>query len=384
MRLQMIGIIPLILAALLMTSCTLHTNSEVGKNVHPITDPYEFSLIQWELDSFGDQLWSSLKPASQVKIDDTQTVEEYFVSISEQGNADAALEKRTEDILTLQIRTVLIEEGIIHPLDNWIPVQTVFPPVNFEFENPPHLLVISPREEIKLLSRTVLDPVMAASEKETIEQQVDQLGYSSLVTSLGGVGFTYPTMIYRTSDIRHAIEMAVEEWFHQYMAFKPLGWRYFLDSVGIKADNDIVTMNETVAGIVSNEIADIVHHKYYAGFAQAATDENRRDDFDFDLEMRQIRLVVEQYLADGKIEQAETFMNEKRDFLASNGYHIRKLNQAYFAFHGTYADDPSTVSPIGQDLQDYRKRSGSLREFLDGVSRMTSYHELKNTLEESD
>ena len=91
---------------------------------------------------------------------------------------------------------------------------------------------------------------------------------------------------------------------------------------------------------------------------------------------------VDGYLAEGNVEQAEQYMNQMRDILAAKGYHIRKLNQAYFAFHGTYADDPATVSPIGQDLQTLRERCGSLKEFLDKVSFMTGYGDLREVLEE--
>ena len=43
-------------------------------------------------------------------------------------------------------------------------------------------------------------------------------------------------------------------------------------------------------------------------------------------------------------------MEEKRQFLAANGYYIRKLNQAYFAFHGSYADTAGSIDPIGPKL----------------------------------
>jgi hypothetical protein len=100
--------------------------------------------------------------------------------------------------------------------------------------------------------------------------------------------------------------------------------------------------------------------------------------------MRETRIRVDQYLAAGEIEQAETFMAEQRDFLATKGYHIRKLNQAYFAFHGTYADRPTSVSPIGDELRGIRERSVSLKDFLDKVATVTSRAELQELLELSD
>jgi hypothetical protein len=77
-------------------------------------------------------------------------------------------------------------------------------------------------------------------------------------------------------------------------------------------------------------------------------------------------------LAEGQIESAEQFMNERRDYLAANGYYIRKLNQAYFAFHGAYADSPTSVDPIGTEMKELRRGSASLRGFLDLISAMTS------------
>jgi len=92
--------------------------------------------------------------------------------------------------------------------------------------------------------------------------------------------------------------------------------------------------------------------------------------------MRSIRRAVDNYLAQGEIEQAEEFMEQKRQYLASKGYYIRKLNQAYFAFYGTYADSPTSISPIGLELKKLRSQSASLKEFLDKVTAMTSRQDL--------
>ena len=69
-------------------------------------------------------------------------------------------------------------------------------------------------------------------------------------------------------------------------------------------------------------------------------------------------------------------MEQKRQFLAEKGYYIRKLNQAYFAFHGTYADKPTSISPIGFDMKELRNQSASLKEFLETVASMTSRQDL--------
>ena len=73
-------------------------------------------------------------------------------------------------------------------------------------------------------------------------------------------------------------------------------------------------------------------------------------------------------------------MERKRQYLASKGYYIRKLNQAYFAFYGTYADSPTSISPIGVEMKELRHQSASLKDFLDTVAVMTSRQDLKAAL----
>ena len=73
-------------------------------------------------------------------------------------------------------------------------------------------------------------------------------------------------------------------------------------------------------------------------------------------------------------------MEEKRRFLADHGYFIRRINQAYFAFHGLYADTPASSSPIGPKLEELRRRSGSLGDFLHAAARITSEAHLDRLL----
>jgi hypothetical protein len=85
---------------------------------------------------------------------------------------------------------------------------------------------------------------------------------------------------------------------------------------------------------------------------------------------------VDKMLAQGKVEEAERYMEERRRFLVSKGYYIRKLNQAYFAFYGAYATSPTSVDPIGPALQRLRRESASLKEFVDTVATITSHEDL--------
>jgi len=212
---------------------------------------------------------------------------------------------------------------------------------------------------------------------EGIEADVDKLGVSSLVVKLGGFGGTYPTFVVNDASLRFTLDTATEEWLHQYLVFKPLGFLYLLDRIGVAKNYDIATMNETTAGIVSKEIGGIVYEKYYSQCENGGNQsQGAGSGFDFNREMREIRKTVDGYLAQGEIEQAEEFMEERRQFLISNGYYIRKLNQAYFAFHGAYADRPTSISPIGQELKQLRSQSASLKDFLDTVAVMTRHQDL--------
>jgi hypothetical protein len=73
-------------------------------------------------------------------------------------------------------------------------------------------------------------------------------------------------------------------------------------------------------------------------------------------------------------------MEERRKLFVANGYHIRKLNQAYFAFYGAYADQPGGATgsdPIGPLLRDIRQHSNSVYQFLDRVGSIGSFADLE-------
>jgi hypothetical protein len=134
--------------------------------------------------------------------------------------------------------------------------------------------------------------------------------------------------------------------------------------------------------MVSKEIGALVYKKYYS--TQGSDDgqvANPELDF-FNQEMREIRKAVDEYLAQGQIDQAEQFMEAKRQYLASRGYYIRKLNQAYFAFYGTYADSPTSISPIGSELKELRSKSASLKDFMATASAITSRQALQTALKD--
>ena len=105
--------------------------------------------------------------------------------------------------------------------------------------------------------------------------------------------------------------------------------------------------------------------------------------FDFRAEMHATRIQVDQLLAEGKVTEAERFMDAQRRMFYEHGYAIRKLNQAYFAFYGAYADQPGGAAgedPVGPAVRELRARSTSLAAFMRRIAAMTSFTQLNDAL----
>ena len=78
-------------------------------------------------------------------------------------------------------------------------------------------------------------------------------------------------------------------------------------------------------------------------------------------------------------------MEVRREVFWQNGYGIRKLNQAYFAFHGAYADVPGGAAgedPVGPAVRALRAQSASLAEFVERVRWVNSFDELLEMIHE--
>jgi hypothetical protein len=336
------------------------TNSpDLDSTIGKTTDTYRFRLFNWELKNLSSEAWQSVFKRETI-------------------NNSTSLEKQVEN----QVREAFSGQGINNPLDRFFNLKIGFPPVDIYLGKPPHLLVVSPRDRIENIREVYLLPEMDEKDMETIEADIARIGYSALVTDIGGLS-TFPSYITEDADERFIIDSAAHEWLHLYLAFTPLGFIQLLDTIGLRQDYDVSTINETVADMVGREIGEIIYREYYAPSANTGNNSAQEipsAGFDFNKEMREIRLAVDACLAKGEIEKAEKFMEEKRLFLADNDYHIRKLNQAYFAFYGTYADSPASVSPIGEELRKLRSRSASLKEFLDKVAAMNSRQDLSESV----
>ena len=405
MKLRLAVMAVLLSFCLLSTGCT--ATRDFNKRLGQIARPYNFSIARWEASAIAAGVRGAVGHRSEATGDETGKVQEYFDAVARiksltgeieaikagsKAGELAALEEElgelrqqknslidlVETVITGQIKKTLFQQGIYHPADKYVKAKINFPPINFKLEKPPHLLVVSPRNKIESMREIVLRQEMKVEEMEQIEAEVDELGVSSIVVELGGFGGTYPAFVTSEASLRFTVSAAAEEWLHQYLFFKPLGFRYALDVLGVKRDYEVAILGETVASMVSKEIASMVVESYYPDLKDDGGKAlGEKSGLDFDREMREIRKTMDEYLDRGEIEQAEKFMAERREYLASKGYNIRKLNQAYFAFHGAYADSPTSIDPIGDELKQLRSQSASLKEFLDTASSITSREELQ-------
>jgi hypothetical protein len=264
-----------------------------------------------------------------------------------------------EAILERQMTATLTELGLTT-------AGLVFPPVRFDFSSPPNYLIISPRDRIVLEVGLYLQPDLDLSVITALEDEIAaRFDRSVLIEGLGGIG-AWPTVVLDRADLAWILETIAHEWVHNYLIFYPLGRAMF-------SDPRMNTINETVATIVGQEVGRKLAHDVY-GIPYPAPapppDPNRPlpppdpNRFDFNTEMRRTRLRVDELLAAGRVAEAEAYMEERRRLFVAHGYPLRKLNQAYFAFHGSYATGAASTDPIGPKLQELRQRTPDLATFV--------------------
>ncbi len=409
-----------VLGCLLLGFSTPPITDKIEK-VRSYTRAIEFDYINWTLDAALIKLKSaavnvpySLNREEQKKIvmeylqvtqtsfDQENQLEKLYADpkITDKDAATAPLradlastQKRLDELAPLaeaiiqnQVSEVLADEGLTtagQPVPN----------VLYHATPLPMALIVSPRDRIEQTVNISIETDFTVDQQVALENSVDKgLNVSSLVVPIGGVG-VYPTMVARTTDLRWLLEVVSHEWTHNYLTFRPLGILY-------SETPELRTMNETTANISGNEIGTLVLKRFYPELVPASFNPATqlvslpmdhpdpgtlpRPPFDFRAEMHETRVTADALLAEGKINEAEAYMESRRQVFLQNGYLIRKLNQAYFAFYGAYADVPGGAAgedPVGPAVRALRDKSASLADFINRIAWMTSFDELQKAVQ---
>lgn len=379
------------------------------QRIGAIVGPWHFDLIGWEIEAVSEKLANTLKqPAAGLTVDaeitlvkryieDAQTLGDLERQINGLLASDGPEVQGEIQMLQQQVDALREEQQARRPAVESIIQQQVgrelaaagfqvgtgpFPPVWFTFVEPPKKLVVSPRDRIATVYSRMLTEEITPTQIEAGEAAIaESTDLSAYITNIGGLG-AYPTMVIDRASLPWIFNTVAHEWAHNYLTLFPLGLRY-------NVSGELITINETVAEIVGDEIGERVVARYYPEFLPQEDERSERlpthagdmpQPFNFNREMRETRLRVDDLLAAGFVDTAEYYMEARRQYFVANGYGLRVLNQAYFAFHGSYGTSPASTSPIGPKLQTLYARSGNLADFLRTVRWFTGTEDIEQAL----
>ena len=369
---------------------------------------YHFDLFRYEIDAIAGKVcdwWR--RPGARLTVEEQKELVEQFrwralrmswleddndriyadPTVSDPEASSAALRQQLAELGRVQkearpLVEAILERQVADQLEQMglTTAGVLFPPLFFNFRDLPNYLIVSPRDRIEVEAGVQLRPDLDLPEIEAIEEEVaNEFDRSTLIEGLGGLG-VWPTMVMDDSSLAWTMNTIAHEWTHTYLAFHPLGWNMF-DS------REMNIINETVASIVGDEVGQAVAHEIYGvplppppGDDEAELPEPDPDEFDFRTEMRRTRLKVDELLEAGRVEEAEDYMETRRQLFVEHGYAIRKLNQAYFAFHGNYATRPAASDPIGPKLQELRRLTPDLATFMHAVQGIATPEDLDSLL----
>jgi len=412
-------VIYLLLCILLLTGSNTISNEPVER-ARAYTRPVEFDYFNWSVDATLLKLQSGAIGLPNYLDHESrkQVVMQYLYltervlqgedqlnrlfadpAITDKEAASAHLRAEMDTLYQRQKQLAPLAESILQEQvsatladQNLTSIGQPVPPVLYHSSAVPMGLIVSPRDHIEQLANISVQPNLSVDQQASIENQVDTaLEVSTLVVPIGGVG-VYPTMVMRTTSLPWLLDTIAHEWTHNFLTLRPLGFLY-------NATPELRTMNETTASIVGGEIGQLVIQRYYPELVAASpmpiqlasakpalpSPEGEPPPFDFRAEMHETRVTTDKLLEEGKIEEAEAYMETRREIFWKNGYAIRKLNQAYFAFYGAYADvpgGPAGEDPVGPAVRTLREQSESLADFVNRISWMTSFEELQAAIKQ--
>ncbi len=404
----------LLLMALILGASTV-PQLNPAEQLKALTRSIEFDYYSWTLDAMGVKLGQmalgapgyldeqersatvleALDLMHQVNELDARLNDIYAdPAITDPASASSEIRRQLEDLKSQQGQLEPLAEAVLQDQVGEVAAQAgltfagqAIPPVLYHATHPPDALIISPRDVIRQDQDISISPDITVDQMEVLEDRVDKtLNVSSLVVGIGGIGL-YPTMVMETTDINGLAEVVAHEWVHNYLTWHPLGFSYMNSP-------ELRTMNETVASIAGKELGRAVVAQFYPEYLPAeappapvdvgASQPAMPPPFDYQDEMHKTRVEVDRLLAQGAITSAESYMEQRRVLFWENGYHnIRKLNQAYFAFYGAYADQPGGAAgadPVGSAVRLLRSRSTSLADFINRIAWMWNFTQLQKAV----
>lgn len=367
-------ILPLLVLAGLIFLSKSTPNLTNLEAIDLVTTDHNFDIVRWEFMA----IWKKAQ-ARSLNLPDylptekqVQLIKAYYSSpdLATQAGLDPdSYALVLESFIENQFETAISKNNLTGNFSIHLPVLYFTTPL-------PLNLIVSRRDIIQTEFTKVLDPI-PLNELDAFEVNLDKrYGVSTIVEEIGGYS-TYPTMVMRTPNFRWQSETIAHEWIHIYLATKPLGLNY--------TSQNLRTFNETVASIAGEEFGRMVFETYYAAPKPAPQPARNEPNpsipvFDYQRFMFDTRNKVDSLLKEKMVEQAEAYMIDRKDILNQNGYGIRKINQAFFAFHGSYSSNPISAAgsdPIGDALRRFRAESPNLRVFLEKVSRISTDQEVE-------
>lgn len=355
--------------------------------------PYEYHLWRWEADTVVGTAFARLGIAHNPSdADGEDAIRQYFKLTSEIAAANNTTVPNLDLIDTLTNERANYKNDVEATLERWIDesatseglqrklplfngISLTWPPVAIALTSPPQILVRSPRDKIQRLNDTLLKSGLSLREIEQVEQKTDTANIVSIVVPLGGIA-AYPAIVDSDEDYDSLLDTAAHEWTHHYLAFYPLGQIFY-------SSDDGEALNETTANIVGQHLGDLVrkaHPLILAAGEDGSGPPGPPVTVDFNTEMHNLRLKVDALLAQGKVDEAEKAMDAERVYLDQHGITIREINQAYFAFYGTYANTPESSNPIGPKVEQVWSLTQDVGEFLRAMRSVTSVADLDRTI----
>ena len=384
--------------------------------INKLVDGRTFNFVLWETEALLGKASAGLVSGADylTLAQQKQLVKDYLSVVGEVGQIDRQLEqifalsaepqtesaelqqrlaaKRAElrrlqpvaeNVLETQVSAVLNDADLAVLGGTWPPVAGRITPL-------PLMLIVSARDSIGQKYAFPLEQGMSVPDRDALENAIhDQLNLSALVVPIGGLGI-YPAMIMETGSLPFLADTYAHEWTHHWLTLHPLGISYAKSGA-------LRTMNETTASVVGQEIGRKVIARYYPELVpplplppsdnDQPTPKPQPEDpdrFDFGQTLNDTRVHVDELIAAGKIDEAEAYMEQRRQLFVENGYLIRKLNQAYFAFHGGYATTPGAQGsdPVGPAVVALREQNDSLSSFLREIGKLNSFEQLQALLDQ--